>query len=103
MIPKLTVKDFFDTLPNSITDYDYGAAYVDDKPVTVLDMALALARTMQLRATEAEAARDQLARRCAEQARHIAGLLELQAEEAAETERHPLADAIATMQKQGVR
>ena len=39
----------------------------------------------------------------AEQARHIAGLLELQAEEAAEAERHPLADAIAVMQRQGVR
>jgi hypothetical protein len=47
--------------------------------------------------------RDMLARRCAEQARHIAGLLELQAEDAAEAERHPLADAIAIMQRSGVR
>jgi len=47
--------------------------------------------------------RDALARRCAEQARHIAGLLDLQAEEAAEADRHPLADAIAVMQRAGVR
>lgn len=47
--------------------------------------------------------RDALARRCAEQARHIAGLLDLQAEEAAEADRHPLADAIAVMQRAGIR
>jgi hypothetical protein len=47
--------------------------------------------------------RDMLAKRCAEQARHIAGLLELQAEDAAEAERHPLAEAIAAMQRAGVR
>ena len=47
--------------------------------------------------------RDMLARRCAEQANHIAGLISLQADEAAEAERHPLVDAIAVMQRQGVR
>ena len=47
--------------------------------------------------------RDMLARRCAEQANHIAGLLELQAEEAAEAAAPSVADAIAVMQKQGVR
>ena len=41
--------------------------------------------------------------RCAEQARHIAGLISLKAEEAAEAEAHSLADAIAVMQTQGVR
>lgn len=47
--------------------------------------------------------RDMLATRCAEQAKHIAGLISLQAEEAAEAESHPLADAIAVMQRAGIR
>jgi hypothetical protein len=47
--------------------------------------------------------RDMLAKRCAEQAKHIAGLISLQQDEAAEAERHPLADAIAVMQRSGVR
>ena len=46
---------------------------------------------------------DALARRCAEQAKHIAGLISLQAEEAANADAHPLADAIAVMQRSGVR
>jgi len=47
--------------------------------------------------------RDALARRCAEQAKHIAGLISLQQDDAAEADRHPLADAIAVMQRSGIR
>ena len=76
-------------------------AVADPQPVTMMDLCIALAR-MERRAKEAEHVRDMLARRCAEQAHHIAGLISLQAEESAEAERHPLADAIAVMQTAGV-
>lgn len=87
MIPNLNVQEIHDTIPGmrpAMADAD-------------------LIKTMALHIESLEAQRDMLAQRCAEQARQIAGLLDLQAEDAAEAERHPLADAIAAMQRQGVR
>jgi hypothetical protein len=110
MIP--TMKDVLDTLPNSITDYNYEPASGNELLSRTFSNAcyhamwqargarlLKLARELE----DTRQQRDALARRCAEQAKHIAGLLELQAEDAADAERHPLADAIAAMQRAGVR
>jgi hypothetical protein len=103
MIPNLNVQEIHDTMrevrahygiPDNDRQTDWHALYLRRGERLLLKQAQLEEMTRQ---------RDMLARRCAEQANHIAGLLELQAEDAAESERHPLADAIAVMQRSGVR
>ena len=120
MIPKLEVQEIHDTIPGMrpeppVTPYDPrrssragalgmpGVAPKKDDPSWKITVALGHFQDLHRRIDDLAAQRDMLARRCAEQARHIAGLLELKAEEAAEAESHPLADSITVMQRQGVR
>ena len=107
MTPKLDVQEIHDTIPGMrpeppVTPYDprrssrAGNLGFYCAMQTERDTLLHLVHELIHQ-------RDALARRCAEQARHIAGLISLKAEEAADPDAHPIADAIATMQKQGVR
>ena len=81
MIPNLNVQEIHDTIPGmrpAMADAD-------------------LIKTMALHIESLEAQRDMLAQRCAEQARQIAAMHAPVQPEATS------ADAIAAMQKQGVR
>lgn len=81
-------------------------AKADRHRIAELDRLLSQARAqVQIERQIAERAcevRDALARRCAEQARHIADLLAM-AEEDAALDPDPIHAAIAVHQKQGVR
>ncbi len=88
MMTSIAVQEIHDTLRAPQTDWE---AMWRQRGVRLMKLADEL--------EEVTRQRDMLARRCAEQANHIAGLISPQAEEAAEVD--PIHDAVSAMQRNG--